>query len=221
MPYSAPEFRVRILTEEAISELIVLVSEEIDARAGGLGGQRKAIEGELAYVRRRPARLYEALETTELTMQALSPRILALRQREDQLAAAREDADRQLRQRKPDLSTSAEIAEYVADFRRFLESGAFSEREAPIRKFVKSIEVVEDNATLTYTSSMPSDGVARGEIGSRFCPVRPTVSSCTHNLARTLELCSVDGPDAAVLDVEVQEPPDQDDGAQLLEEPAL
>ena len=114
MPYSAPEFRVRILTEEAITELIVLVSEEIDARAGGLGGQRKAIEGELADVRRRPERLYEALETTELTMQALSPRILALRQREDQLAAAREDADRQLRQRKPDLSTSAEIAEYVA-----------------------------------------------------------------------------------------------------------
>ena len=221
MPYSAPECRVRILTEEASSELIVLVSEEIDARAGGLGGQRKAIEGELAYVRRRPARLYEALETTELTMQALSPRILALRQREDQLAAAREDADRQLRQRKPDLSTSAEIAEYVADFRRFLESGTLLEREAPIRKFVKSIEVVEDNATLTYTMSMTSDGVARGEIGSRFCPVRPTVSSCTHNLARTLELCSVDGPDAAVLDVEVQEPPDQDDGAQLLEEPAL
>ena len=126
MPYSALEFRVRILTEEAITELIVLVSEEIDARAGGLGGQRKAIEGELAYVRRRPARLYEALETTELTMQALSPRILALRQREDQLPAAREDADRQLRQRKPDLSTSAEIAEYGADFRRFLESGTFS-----------------------------------------------------------------------------------------------
>ena len=137
---------------------MVLVSEEIDARAGGLGGQPKAVEAELADVRRRPERLYEALETTELTMQALSPRILALRQREDQLAAAQEDADRQLRQRKLDLSTSAEIAEYVADFRRFLESGTFLEREAPIRKFVKSIaaareEVVDDNATLTYTDS--------------------------------------------------------------------
>ncbi len=153
----------RILTDETITELIVLVSEEIDAWAGELGGQLTAIEAELAGVRSRLERLYEALETTELTMQALSPRILTLRQREDQLAATQEDADRQLRQRKADFPTSTEIAEYVSDFRGFLEAGTFPERKALIRNFVKSIEVLDDDVTLRYTIPMPSDGVTRDE----------------------------------------------------------
>ena len=153
--------RGRILNDETITELVVLVAEEIDALAGELGGQLQAVEAELADVRSRLERLYEALETTELTMQALSPRILKLRQREDQLEAAQEDAARQLRQRKADLPTTEEIKEYVADFRDFLSAGSIPERKALIRNFVKSIEVAGDDATLTYTIPMPSDGVTK------------------------------------------------------------
>ena len=40
-----------------------------------------------------------------------------------------------------------------------LKDGTFPERKALIRNFVEGIEVVEDEATLTYTVSMPSDGV--------------------------------------------------------------
>ena len=153
--------RGRILNDQTITELVVLVAEEIDALAGELGGQLQAVEAELADVRSRLERLYEALETTELTMQALSPRILKLRQREDQLEAAQEDAARQLRQRKADLPTTEEIKEYVADFRDFLSAGNVPERKALIRNFVKSIDVVGDDATLTYTIPMPSDGVTK------------------------------------------------------------
>ncbi len=155
--------REQILTDETITELIVLVAEDIDALASELGGQLQAVESELADIRSRLERLYEAPETTELTMQALSPRILKLRQREDQLAAAQEDAARQLRQRKEDLPTSAEIAEYVTGFRDFLEAGTFPERKTLIGKFVKSIEVVDGNARLTYTIPLPSDGVTKDE----------------------------------------------------------
>ena len=153
--------RGRILNDQTITELVVLVAEEIDVLAGELGGQLQAVEAELADVRSRLERLYEALETTELTMQALSPRILKLRQREDQLEAAQEDAARQLRQRKADLPTTEEIKEYVADFRDFLSAGSIPERKALIRNFVKSIEVTGEEATLTYTIPMPSDGVTK------------------------------------------------------------
>ena len=153
--------RGRILNDQTITELVVLVAEEIDALAGELGGQLQAVEAELADVRSRLERLYEALETTELTMQALSPRILKLRQREDQLEAAQEDAARQLRQRKADLPTTEEIKEYVAEFRDFLSAGSIPERKALIRNFVKSIDVAGDDATLTYTIPMPSDGVTK------------------------------------------------------------
>ena len=153
------KIRERILTDGTITELVTLVAEEIDALAGELGGKLQAIEAELADVRSRLTKLYEALETTGLTMQALSPRILSLRQREDQLAAAREDAARQLTQRKVELPTSGEIRAYMADFRSFLEEGTFPERKALIRNFVQGIEVSGDEAELTYTIPMPAGGV--------------------------------------------------------------
>ena len=58
-----------------------------------------------------------------------------------------------------ELPTTEEIKGYVADFREFLKDGTFPERKALIRNFVESIKVVGDEATLTYTVPMPSDGV--------------------------------------------------------------
>ena len=84
-------------------------------------------------------------------MEVLSPRIFSLRHREEQLEAARDDAERQLEQRRVELPTTGEIKEYVADFREFLKEGTFPERKALIRNFVEGIEVNGDEAVLTYT----------------------------------------------------------------------
>ena len=153
------KIRERILTEETIVELVKLVAEEIDAIAGEMSGRLEVIEAELGDVRKRLERLYEALETSELTLEVLSPRIFSLRHREEQLEAARDDAERQLEQRRAELPTTEEIKGYVADFRDFLKEGTFPERKALIRNFVEGIEVTGDEATLTYTIPMPSDGV--------------------------------------------------------------
>ena len=65
-----------------------------------------------------------------------------------------------MEQRRADLPSTKEIRGYVADFRAFLQEGPFPERKALIRNFVKRIEIVDDQAELTYTIPMPSDGVA-------------------------------------------------------------
>ena len=88
-----------------------------------------------------------------------SPRIMSLRHREEQLEAAREDAETQLEHRRVYLPDTEEIARYVADFRDFLKDGTIPERKALIRNFVEGIEVMGDEATLMYTVPMPSDGV--------------------------------------------------------------
>ena len=54
-----------------------------------------------------------------------------------------------------------EIKAYVADFREFLQKGPFPERKALIRNFVQGIEIVDNEATLTYTIPMPQDGITR------------------------------------------------------------
>ena len=155
------KIRERILTEETIVELVTMVAEEIDAMAGELAGRLDVIDAELGDVRKRLERLYEALESSELTLEVLSPRIFSLRHREEQLEAAREEAETQLEQRRVELPTTDEIKGYVADFREFLREGTFPERKALIRNFVEGIEVVGDEATLTYTIPMPNDGVIR------------------------------------------------------------
>ena len=153
------KIRERILTEETIVALVTMVAEEIDAMAGELSGRLEVIEAELGDVRKRLEKLYEAIETSELTLEVLSPRILSLRHREEQLEAARDDAERQLEQRRVELPTTEEIKEYVADFRDFLEEGTIPECKALIRNFVEGIEVNGDEAVLTYTIPMPNDGV--------------------------------------------------------------
>ena len=176
------KIRERILTEETIVELVTLVAEEIDAMAGELAGRLEVIDAELGDVRKRLERLYEALETSELTLEVLSPRIFSLRHREEQLEAAREDAETQLEQRRVELPNTEEIAEYVADFRDFLKDGTFPERKALIRNFVEGIEVVGDEVVLTYTIPMPNDGVTSEsasvldfvQSGPPFCTVDST-----------------------------------------------
>ena len=173
------KIRERILNEETIVELVKLVAEEIDAMAGELSGRLEVIDAELGDVQSRLQRLYEALETSELTLgKVLSPRIMSLRHREEQLEAARDDAETQLEQRRVDLPNTEEIVRYVADFRDFLQEGTIPERKALIRNFVEGIEVVGDEATLTYTVPMPSDEVT-SESASVLDFVKSGPPSCT------------------------------------------
>ena len=151
--------RERILTEETITELVTLVAEEIDNIAGEMNGRLTAINSELSDVDSRLENLYQVLETKQLPLEVLSPRILALKSRQDQLAAAREDAESQLEQRRAELPTSKEIKGYVADFRELFLEGTFPERKALIRNFVQGIKILDDEAVLTYTIPMPQDGV--------------------------------------------------------------
>ena len=136
------KIRERILNEETIVALVTLVAEEIDAMAGELSGRLEVVEAELSDVRKRLEKLYDAIETSELTLEILSPRIMSLRHREEQLEAAREDAETQLEQRRVELPDTEEIARYVADFRDFLKDGTIPERKALIRNFVEVIDLV-------------------------------------------------------------------------------
>ena len=154
------KIRERILNEETIVALVTAGGRG-DRRHGrvSLSGRLEVVEAELGDVRKRLEKLYEAIETSELTLEVLSPRIMSLRHREEQLEAAREDAETRLEQRRVALPDTEEIVEYVADFRDFLKDGTIPERKALIRNFVEGIEVMGDEATLTYTVPMPSDGV--------------------------------------------------------------
>ena len=101
----------------------------------------------------------QAADGLRASVVARTPGFRVRTQRRPQLTAAREEAEGQLEQRRMDLPTSEEIGGYVADFREFLGNGTFPERKALLRNFVEGIEIVGEEATLTYTIPMPQDGV--------------------------------------------------------------
>ena len=162
--------------------------------AGELSGRLEVIEAELSDVKKRLEKLYEAIETSELTLEVLSPRVMSLRHREEQLEAARDDAETQLEHRRVELPNTEEITQYVADFRDFLQEGTIPERKALIRNFVEGIEVVGDEATLTYTVPMPSDGVT-SESASVLDFVKSGPPSC---IVDTMALRGLLGDEARV-----------------------
>ena len=117
----------------------------------------------------------------------MSPRILSLRHRKEQLGAARGDAERQFEQRRVELPTTEEIKGYVADFREFLQEGTLPERKALIRNFVERIEVAGDEATLTYTIPMPNDGVTSESASVRFGDLNPNCLSAVYHWSAQCE----------------------------------
>ena len=79
-----------------------------------------------------------------------------------------------------ELPTTEEIKGCVADFREFLQEGTLPERKALIRNFVEGIEVVGDEATLTYTMPMPDDSLIPGRATEKVA-LNGSVLSTVHD----------------------------------------
>ncbi len=138
----------------------------MDAAASQYRERLEVVEGELADVGRRLERLYDALETGMLTLKDLSPRIQHLRHRQDQLQAAKADAEELLAQRRTSLQDVSEVVKYVDDLRTLLEQSSLAERKAFIRSFVKEIVVTGKEAVMRYSIPLlpaPLEGEADAE----------------------------------------------------------
>ena len=103
--------------------------------------------------------LYQVLETRQLHIKALSPPHPGPEEPPGSAHSGAGQAEAQLERRWAELPTGKKVKGYVADFGEFLLEEAFLERKVLIRKFVQGVEIVEDEAVLTYTIPMPQDGV--------------------------------------------------------------
>ena len=70
-----------VLTEGNIRELVRVADEEMDGVAKERRHKQETVESELADVRRRLARLYNLVETTDMTIDDFKPRIRDHRER--------------------------------------------------------------------------------------------------------------------------------------------
>ena len=143
--------RANILTEDCIRELVKLVDEEMDGVAREQRQRLETAGAELEDVRRRLDRLWQAVETTDLEINDILPRIREHKERQEKLEIAADEARAILAVRMQGLGDEETIAAYVKEMSDFLMESELTETRAFIRSFVKEIGVVPGKATIRYT----------------------------------------------------------------------
>ena len=161
------KIRSNILTEGNIRALVKVVDEEMDGVAREQRKRLQTIDSELDDVRLRLDRLYNLVETTDLDMADVTPRIKDHRERQERLEASAAEARAILSQRREVLDDVETIAAYAQDMSEFLNESELTERRAFIETFVKEIVVMPGDALLRYTVPMPDDSLIPGGVAEK------------------------------------------------------
>ena len=161
------KIRSNILTEGNIRALVKVVDEEMDGVAREQRKRLQTIDSELDDVRLRLDRLYNLVETTDLDMADVTPRIKDHRERQERLEASATEARAILSQRREVLDDVETIAAYAQDMSEFLNESELTERRAFIETFVKEIVVMPGDALLRYTVPMPDDSLIPGGLAEK------------------------------------------------------
>ena len=164
-----------ILRDDHLEELIRLTNEELTASVAQVNEQTSGLDSQLGEIDRRLGRLYDALETGNLALEDLGPRIKILREKRDMLHRARADAQRVVQGGGTSPIDREVVLGYLADLKDALSGGSIGERRAFLRSFIQSVERDEGRATVRYTLPLPPESV----------PVDPV---------RVLDLVSSGGP---------------------------
>jgi DNA repair exonuclease SbcCD ATPase subunit len=179
------EIKEHVLTTENLTNLVKMVNEEMDSLATDSKQQLHIITMELKDVEHRLERLYDAIETGQIKLADLAPRIQQLRQQQEQLHMIRIELETQLSDRRVELADIETVTSYVKDIHHVLNESSLTEKKSFVRSFVKEVRVTGDNVLLTYTMPM----LPKGKIEEKI-PVLPIVHygglQCT--IDRTFEL---------------------------------
>ena len=165
------QIKENILNQEWLEELVGLVNKELDSSHDILRDRFDAIDAELDDVRIRLSKLYDALETSKLSLDDLAPRIKELRTRQDELSKARLQLEAEKITRGIKHVDAEVIKSYARDLKSLLEEVDIAESKAFLRSFIKRIEIDKSLAVVHYNLPMPPDGKIKQEL-----EVLPTVT---------------------------------------------
>ena len=153
------EIRENVLTESNIRDLVKLLDEEMDGVAREQRERLESIDGELEDVKKRLARIWNHIETTDTEMADASDRIKEHRERKEKLEIAAEEARALLKERRQFLDSADTIATFAAEMSEFLKTSELTETKAFVGSFVKEVVVKPGRATIVY--SIPTPEIAQ------------------------------------------------------------
>ena len=168
--------RENVLSEGNIRSLVQALDEEMDGLAHEQRGQMDSIESELEDVKRRLARLWNIIETTDMEMADAAERVRELRDRREKLEQAASAARAIVAERRAFLDRAETVAAFAADMSEFLRTSELTETRSFIRSFVKEIQIRPGKASIIYTIPLPEDSPIGG-VQSTELPLSSDVRS--------------------------------------------
>ena len=156
------EIRENVLTESNIRDLVKLLDEEMDGVARDQRERLQNIEEELEDVKKRLARIWNHIETTDTEMADASDRIREHRERKEKLEVAAEEARALLKERRQFLDSADTIAAFAAEMSDFLKTSELTETKAFVGSFVKEVVVKPGRAAIVYSIPTPEDSPIGG-----------------------------------------------------------
>ena len=160
--FFAMEIRENVLTESNIRALVKLLDEEMDGVARDQRERLQNIEEELEGVKKRLARIWNHIETTDTEMADASDRIREHRERKEKLEVAAEEARALLKERRQFLDSADTIAAFAAEMSDFLKTSELTETKAFVGSFVKEVVVKPGRAAIVYSIPTPEDSPIGG-----------------------------------------------------------
>lgn len=190
--------RERVFTRENIEKLLLMVNEELanfensyEARIGLL---EKALQDKLA----RRKRLYNSIETDNIDLGDVGPRLRELNAEIECLKQEKEELDRKKAERKPLTIAKSHLMGYIEDLQTTLMTGGISERKGFIRSFIKKILIDHPNIEIEYTIPLPtktsdaatSEVLSLKQIGDpRRALCEPVSTACYTTEVAGIETC--------------------------------
>ncbi|MCY3570722.1 MAG: recombinase family protein [Chloroflexi bacterium] len=156
------QIRAHILTESNIRELVKLVDEEMDGVAREERERLETIEAEQEEVRRKMDRLWHIVESSDMEVNDILPRLRVHQERQAQLDQAADQARLALTERRELLDSADMVAMFAEEMSEFLQTSEVTEAKSFIHSFVKRIAVRPGRAVIHYTIPTPQDSPLRG-----------------------------------------------------------
>ena len=141
----------RVLTFENLKKLLLLVTEEYQVFKKEFEEKLKHLDAMIDEKTKRLDRLYETIESGNVDLSDIGPRLKTLN---DEIAACkrqREYLEVKLERNDYPEPTDEDLKPYVEDLQKTLQKGSLFERKSFIRSFIKQVVVGQPHATLEYT----------------------------------------------------------------------
>ena len=134
----------------------------MDGEAREWREQVEMMEVDLAKVRCKMDRLWHAVESTDLEINDILPRIREHKERQEKLELAADEARVMLAHRREVLDDVDTITAYAEEMRQYLLKSDLAKSRSFIKSFVKEIDVAPGRAVIRHGNRVPDDSKLSG-----------------------------------------------------------